>query len=51
MRDEQHIHLAPYVDLTSEAQGFRPTWETTTVKVWGMLLSQVVLANLTTRPI
>ena len=24
-------HLAPYVDLTSEAQGFRPTWETTTV--------------------
>ena len=25
-------HLAPYVDLTSEAQGFRPTWETTTVR-------------------
>jgi hypothetical protein len=24
-------HLAPYVDLTSEAQGFRPTWESTTV--------------------
>jgi hypothetical protein len=24
-------HLAPYVDLTSEAQGFRPTWETSTV--------------------
>jgi len=24
-------HLAPYVDLTSEAQGFRPTWQTSTV--------------------
>ena len=24
-------HLAPYVDLTSEAQGFRSTWETSTV--------------------
>jgi hypothetical protein len=24
-------HLAPYVDLTSEAQGFRPTWQDTTV--------------------
>jgi hypothetical protein len=24
-------HLAPYVDLTSEAQGFRPTWSDTTV--------------------
>ena len=24
-------HLAPYVDLTSEAQGFRPTWESSTV--------------------
>jgi hypothetical protein len=25
-------HLAPYVDLTSEAQGFRPTWSDTTVR-------------------
>ena len=24
-------HLAPYVDLTSEAQGFRPTWNDSTV--------------------
>jgi hypothetical protein len=24
-------HLAPYVDLRSEAQGFRPTWNDTTV--------------------
>lgn len=24
-------HLAPYVDLTSQSQGLRPTWESTTV--------------------